>query len=118
MFALNHYYVGKHEMAISLFGDLLRMDLRNVLSDNCQYWIGECLYALGNYEEAITEFERVFAFIRSNKYDHAQTMLGFSYMKLGDQWRAKAEFESLLANYPTSKYTDLARKYLKKLQKL
>lgn len=115
IFALNHYYTQKYEPAISLFTKLLATNGENSLYDNCQYWIGECHFALRKYETALVEFERVLSFERSNKFDDAQIMLAFSLLRLGDNLQARAEFERLLSLYPHSEYSDIAERYVRHL---
>ena len=85
------------------------------LSDNCQYWIGECYYALRNFNQAAVEFEKVFTFPQSNKDPDAQLKLGLCYWNTGNAARAKEEFNRLIVNYPDSEYTIRARSYLSQL---
>jgi len=113
--ALSLYYDRNYNAAIQEFEQLLSMDNKNSLADNCQYWIGESYYGLGNYQEAIIEFEKVFNYTDSNKYDDAQLKLGLCYMKLGDANKARAEFERLLTNYPDSEYITKAEELLSEL---
>lgn len=110
--ALTMYNSHDYRAAIQEFERLLSIDATNSLSDNCQYWIGECYYGLANYNEAIIEFEKVFNHANSNKYDDAQLKLGLCYMQLGDNAKARAEFERLLTNYPDSEYVTKADQYL------
>lgn len=110
--ALNEYKAKNYQNALSDFNELLLSDPNNTLSDNCQYWIGECYYGLGNYNQAIVEFEKVFSFPNSNKNDDAQLKLGVTYLRLGDRDQAREEFNRLLTNYPNSEYTSLAQKYM------
>ncbi len=84
------------------------------MSDNCQYWIGESYYDMGNYEQAIISFEQVFSFTNSNKDDDAQLKLGICYHKLNNQEKAKEEFQRLITYYPDSEYVSIARSYLNK----
>ena len=65
----------KPEQALSIFQKMLAEDDSNDLSDNCQYWIGECYFALGDYQRALAEFELVFDFKNSNKNSYAETMM-------------------------------------------
>ena len=111
-YALSQYNSRDYQKAISDFSELLSIDANNSFSDNCQYWIGECYYGLGNYNQAIVEFEKVFSFPASNKGDDAQLKLGICYLKVGDRQQAQAEFERLLSNYPDSEYIALAQRYL------
>lgn len=113
--ALNQFNSRSYQAALASFMDLIATDPNNSLSDNCQYWIGECYYALGNYNQAIAEFEKVFSFPNSNKTDDAQLKLGLCYMKLGDKQQARAEFERLMSNYPKSEYVSLAQRYIARL---
>lgn len=111
--ALFHQY--RYKEALSVFEDLLARDTNNKYSDNAQYWIGECYYAMGRYREAIMAFEKVFTFRYSNKNDYAQFKIGQSYFKLGEKQRAQQEFQQLLDNYPESELISRAREYLAQL---
>lgn len=113
--ALNLFKSREYQAAITAFSDLLGNDPNNTLSDNCQYWIGECHYGLGRYNQAIAEFEKVFQFPNTNKADDAQLKLGVCNVKLGDRRQARAEFQQLLSTYPDSEYVSLAEKYLARL---
>ena len=109
-------YLNRHyREAIQKFEALLDIDTQNSLSDNCQYWIGECYYGLGNYQQAIIAFEKVFSFPQSNKDDAAQLKLGLCYMRLNDKKRAKAELQKLIDNYPTSEFVSIAKRLITKI---
>ncbi|MCZ6818037.1 MAG: tetratricopeptide repeat protein [Calditrichaeota bacterium] len=113
--ALEEFKARNYRGAIDLFGELLLLDPGNSLSDNCQYWIGESYYGLGQYEQAIVGFEKVFSFARSNKSDDAQLKLGVCYLRLDDKKQALEEFERLLSNFPDSEYRSLGQRYISKL---
>ncbi len=113
--ALGQYQSGRYQESIGLFNALLARSMTHALSDNCQYWIGECYYALRNYRQAIVEFEKVFTFPQSNKDPDSQLKLGLCYWNLGDTARAKEEFNRLLVNFPDSEYSSRARSYLAQL---
>ena len=110
--ALALYNSRRYKEAIRMFDDLLAMNQTNSLVDNCQYWKGECYYAQLDYNQAIIEFEKVFVYSNSNKYDDAQLKLGLCYTKLGNTDRARAEFEKVISNYPDSEYVQRAQYYL------
>ncbi|MFQ5601661.1 MAG: tetratricopeptide repeat protein [bacterium] len=114
-YAINQFNAKSYQEALNAFSELLLSDPNNSLSDNCQYWIGECYYGMVNYNQAITEFEKVFSFPNSNKSDDAQLKLGLCYLKLGDKQQARAEFDRLLSNYPDSEYVALAQRYIGRL---
>jgi len=113
--ALAEYNNRNYKLAIQLFEELLARNASSSLSDNCRYWIGEAYYGLGNFNQAIIEFTKVFSFNNSNKMDDAQLKLGLCYWKLGDRERARQEFERLLSDYPTSEYVAKAEQYISKL---
>ncbi len=113
--ALSLYKARRYKDAIAAFSELLAENPNHSLSDNCQYWIGEAYYGLGNYEQAIAEFEKVYSYPNSNKLDDAIIKLGVTYLKLGNREAARSQFEQLIANYPKSEFVELARSYLAKL---
>lgn len=113
--ALRLYNNRRYAESIAMFDQLLASGSNNSLVDNCQYWKGECYYGMGNYEQAILEFQKVFAFPNSNKYDDAQLKLGLCNMQLNNYERARAEFNKLLREYPSSEYAGQARSYLGRL---
>jgi tol-pal system protein YbgF len=113
--ALNEYYNRNYKTAVQLFEELLAKNEANSLSDNCRYWIGESYYGLGNFNQAIIEFTKVFSFSKSNKADDAQLKLGLCYWRLGDKARARQELERLVNDYPKSEYVSKAEQFLTKL---
>ncbi|KAA3612272.1 MAG: tol-pal system protein YbgF [Calditrichaeota bacterium] len=110
--ALNTYNARRYREAIDQFSALLTENSNHSLADNCQYWIGEAYYGLGNFTQAIAEFEKVYSYSKSNKIDAAILKLGLSYKRIGNTEQAKSQFEQLIANYPKSEYVDQARKHL------
>ncbi|HNR67303.1 MAG TPA: tetratricopeptide repeat protein [bacterium] len=113
--ALQLYETRNYNQALQVFDQLLQSGGDPDLLDNCQYWKGECYYGLQQYHQAIIEFEKVFAFKGSNKVADAQLKLGLCHQKLGNLEKARAEFETLLSNYPDSDYVAQARRYLQNL---
>lgn len=113
--ARTEYEARNYRVAINLFEELLASDQSSSYADNCQYWIGESYYGLGNYTKAIAAFEKVFSFPNSNKNDDAQLKLGICYMAMNEKERAKEEFERLINHYPNSEYVTKARRFLNRL---
>ena len=114
--ALETYRARHYQQAIEKFEVLLSQNRNHSLSDNAQYWIGESYYGLGNYQKAITAFEKVFTFSNSNKDDAAQLKLGLCYMKLNDNAKAREELEKLITDFPASESVGLARRLLNQIQ--
>jgi TolA-binding protein len=99
-----------YQNAIAAFQALLKQNPNNQMADNCQYWIGECYYGLKQYQTAIIEFQKVFAYVQNDKYDDAQLMIAQSYIKTGQDDRARAEFQNFLNNYSESEYLMIAKR--------
>jgi tol-pal system protein YbgF len=106
---LSLFHSRNYKQAIELFESLIASDANNSLSDNAQYWVGECHYALGQYKKAIIDFEKVFTFPKSNKNPDAQFKLGLCYVRLGDGAKAREEFQRLIDVYPESDYVSRAQ---------
>ncbi|HTY60347.1 MAG TPA: tetratricopeptide repeat protein [Bacteroidota bacterium] len=85
------------------------------LVDNCHYWIGESLYGMKKYDEAIKHFETVLGYSGSGKRPYAQLMIGNSYMALGDKAAAKDAYSKLVSTYPSSSLVEKAKEKLAKL---
>ncbi len=113
--ALQQYESGHYRSAILAFRELLTAPQENSLSDNCQYWLGECYYSLREFQQAIVEFRKVFSYKDSNKRDAAQLKIGMSYLELRDKTKAREELNRLIEDYPNSQYIDRARVLLKGL---
>lgn len=113
--ARSEFEARNYNAAIPLFESLLGASAQHSLSDNAQYWIGECHFALGQYNSAIIDFEKVFTFPKSNKLDDAQYKLGLCYLKKGDKTKAREEFDRFLRDYPNSELTSKAEKHLSKI---
>jgi tol-pal system protein YbgF len=109
------YEAKKYRPAIDAFEKLLQSGGDKTLLDNCQYWIGECYYGMNYYNQAIVEFEKVFTYSDTDKYDDAQLKLGLCHLRIGHVEKAKSEFEKLLSNYPESEYVQRAKEYLARL---
>jgi tol-pal system protein YbgF len=111
--ALDDFYVRRFDSAIRKFQTLLQTNDRNELADNCQYWIGECYFAMGRYYEAIAEFQKVYAFAKSNKTPDAQLMIGLAFLKNGEKDMARSELNIVLSFDPRSASAQKAQRYLR-----
>lgn len=105
----------QYDNAITQFQQLLSEFPSGTLADNCQYWIGESYFGLKQYQKAIIEFQKVFAYSKTVKHDDAQLMIGLSYVRLNQNDRARTEFESFLNTYGGSEYTGVAQRYYRNI---
>ena len=73
------------------------------LAANSQYWLGECYYGQRRFQEAIDEFERVFAFYpSSNKVPASLLKIGYSHLELRQPSMARSVFQQLVRTHPQS----------------
>jgi TolA-binding protein len=114
--ALDDFYVRRFDSAIRKFRELIANNDNHPLADNCQYWIGESYFAMGRYYEAVAEFQKVYAFAKSNKTNDAQLMIGIAFMKSGEKDMARAELTMLTSFNPQSDSARKAQKYLRMLE--
>ncbi len=110
--ALNQYFDRNYSKSIEKFQYLLKLSKRHPLSDNCQYWLGENLYSLGKYSEAIEAFKKVAPLGDGNKADAALFKIGMSYLKMSKQDQAVVYFKRLEKEFPKSDLCEKAQQYL------
>jgi len=85
------------------FSSFLRTFPNSSLADNSQYWLGECYYGQRRFQEAIDEFERVFAlYSSSSKVPASLLKIGYSHLELQQPSMARAVFQQLVRTYPQS----------------
>jgi len=83
------------------------------LAGNAQFWIGECFYQEGQYENAILAYEEVIKnFSTNRKVAAAMLKQGFAFANIGDKDAARGILRDVIEKYPG---TDLARAAQKKL---
>ena len=111
--ALNNYFNSAFLEAIQEFRILIEREPTGAYADNAQYWIGECYYSLEDFESAINEFDKVFAFDENNKSDHALFKIAISYQQLGRYLKAQENMEKFIRDYPESELVSQARDFLK-----
>ena len=86
-------------------------------ADNAQYWLGECYYNEGNYEEAILEFQKVVdEYPKGDKVASAILKQGFAFLKLESPTEAKEFFNLVIEKYPKSEEAKKAREKLKTIK--
>ena len=114
--AFDLYYAKDYPQAILKFEELTTKFPSGSYADNCQYWMGECHFAMGNFAKAITSFRKVLTFPETEKADDAQLKLGYCLLRLGERKRAAEEFKKVVSLYPDSEYLERAKEELAKLE--
>ncbi len=101
--AFNLLRVRNYRDAAKQFSAFLRTFPDSPLAANGQYWLGECYYGQRRFQEAIDEFERVFAFYpSSNKVPASLLKIGYSHLELKQPSMARSVFQQLVRTYPQS----------------
>jgi len=104
---------GRYEAAKEEFRKFLKAFPDSEYSDNAQFWIGECDYFQGRYEEAIIEYEAVIQnYPKGNKVPNALLKQALSFLKLGDKSSAKLLLQGVIKDYPNTTPASVARKKL------
>jgi TolA-binding protein len=114
--ALGAFNARQYQRSMNLFRNLLQSPEKNDLRDNCEYWIGEALYGLKKYQEAVEQFTRVVDMKDADKRDAALVMRGNAYLLLHQKTLAQKDFETIINNYPQSEYVTKAKEKLAKLR--
>jgi tol-pal system protein YbgF len=96
-----------YPLAAWQFGEFLRVHPDSSLSDDAQYWIGECHFAQGDYQEAATAFEGAIArYPAGDKVPAAHLKSGLAYLELRMTKEAVLQLRHVIDTYPG---TDEAR---------
>lgn len=106
--ALNATLAGRTTEGIRLFREFLQQYPNGRYAANAEYWIGECLYSQGKYQDALTQFQSVnTAHPRHHKNADALLKAGMTLSRLGDKAGAAEKYRALMAQFPNS---DAARR--------
>jgi len=111
--AYSDYLAGRFDLARAAFAEYLRRYPDTEVSDNAQYWIGECLYATGDFAGAIAEFERVSQkHPKGDKVPAALLKTGVAYSRLRNMDEAKRYYQKVIQRFPKTDEARLARERL------
>ncbi|NOY53939.1 MAG: tol-pal system protein YbgF [Deltaproteobacteria bacterium] len=99
----------KYDPAIRRFRKFIKAYPGHDLSDNAQYWIGECYYGLKKYDEAIIEFEEVVRqYPKGDKVPAALLKEGLAFHELKDNDTARQILKKIVDKYPKSEEAKIA----------
>jgi tol-pal system protein YbgF len=107
------YARGNYDLAIQEYEQYLAAYPETDLSDNAQYWIGECLYSKQKYEEALLAWDELFRrYPASDKLPDARYKKGAALERLGRRSQALIEYRAVANRYPNSEAGRKARERL------
>ena len=107
--ALAKYRSKNFAEAAQDFEALLNSGADEKIAGNCHYWIGESMYGLRRFDEAMKQFETVLGYAGSGKRPAAQFMIGNVYAAQGNKAAAKEAWEKVVSTYPTSDLVEKAK---------
>ena len=107
------YARGNYDLAIQEYTDYLRNYPDTDLSDNAQYWIGECQYSKQKYPEAIEAWDELLRqYPSSDKIPDARFKKGMALERLGRRSQALLEYRFVAERFPNSEAGRKAREKL------
>ncbi|MEZ5331029.1 MAG: tol-pal system protein YbgF [Thermoanaerobaculia bacterium] len=97
------YHQGRYVDAETSFQQFLQGYPGTELTDNAQYWIGECRFARGDFRGSLAAFQMtVDRFPQGNKVADAILKMGDAHQALGESDRARERWEEVRRRFPGS----------------
>jgi len=105
---------GKYDLARQEFQDYLKFYGDTELAPNAQFYLGEIAYKQKQYDQAVTEFDKVLTvYPKSFKIQPAHLRKGMALIELGQKTQGVRELRDVVKRYPNSEEDRLARAKLK-----
>lgn len=118
------YRAADYRRAIDHFEAFLQNHPSSDYADNALFWIGECWFKLGDFEQAVLKFDEVGRrFPDGNKVPDSRYRQGIALLEIGKRTHqestynpaAREIFEKLIEEHPDSERVPEARRQLEKL---
>lgn len=107
---------GKYDLARSEFVDYLKYYSETDLASNAQFYLGEIAYSQKQYEQAVTEYDKVLSnYPKSFKLAPARLKKGMAMIELGQKNPGVRELREVVKRYPGTEEERRARAKLKEL---
>jgi tol-pal system protein YbgF len=104
--------------AKAAFDQFLAAHPRSPLTPNALYWVGEGAFAGGDYQTAISDFDKVAkGWPGHHKAADALYKMAMAQEKAGDAAGARASLERYLKDYPSAELAGVVRQKLETLPK-
>lgn len=114
--AYTDYIKGNFDLAIAGFRQYVTNYPGTQLSDNAQYWIGECFYSQKRYDQAVVEFDKAIqSFPKGDKVPSALLKKGYALLELYRTTDAVDVLQSLIDGHPVSDEARIAKQRLQDL---
>jgi tol-pal system protein YbgF len=110
------YQKGKYREAYRAFEELTRDQENSEAAINARYMMGECLFALKEYDQAILDYQNIITNNpSSSKAPAAMLRQGMAFEKLNDNDTARILYQKLIASYKQSSEATQAQQLLDKM---
>jgi tol-pal system protein YbgF len=107
---------GKYDLARSEFQDYLKYYGDTDLASNAQFYLGEIAYSQRNYDQAVSEYDRVLTnYPKSFKLAPARLKKGMALIEEGQKQAGVRELREVVKRYPGTEEERRARAKLKEL---
>lgn len=107
---------GKYDLARSEFQDYLKHYGNTDLASNAQFYIGEIAYKQKNYQQAVTEYDKVLNnYPKSFKLSSALLHRGLALLELGQKSSGIRDLREVVRRFPGGEDDRFARAKLKEL---
>ncbi|MBI4826454.1 MAG: tol-pal system protein YbgF [Nitrospirae bacterium] len=113
---LEVFLAGKFDDALSSFKDFRKLYPKHALSEDVLYWSGEAYYAKGDYNTAISEFNKVVREYSGRKAPDALLMASSAFIKLNNKQKAEEVLKWIIEKYPETRTAEKAKEKLKEIR--
>jgi tol-pal system protein YbgF len=111
--AWTDYTAGQWALCVTGFDNYLKSFPRSELADEAQFYIAECHFSDGKFNEAVDAYNRVISnYPKGESVPNAYYKRGLTFERLGQQDRARESFETLVKMYPDSDAARMAKQRL------
>lgn len=101
--ALRDYNSGNYPLANQEFSDYIRNFPRNDLASNAQFYLGEILYAQGDYKNAVNSYDAVLTnYPNSFKLSDSLLKKGMAEERLHERVSAERDYRLVVRRFPGS----------------
>ncbi len=115
--AMKQYQAKQYAAAYNTFEQVLAGKPKGDKAAETLFFMGKCLFARGEYDLAILDYQKVISNHAKNRRTPAALLQqGISFEKLTDRETAKIIYKKVLAEYPKSPEAATARQHLNNMQ--
>lgn len=111
--AWTDYTAGQWALCVAGFDNYLRTFPRSELADEAQFYIGECHYSDGKFNEAVDAYNKVVSnYPKGESVPNAYYKRGITFERMNQQDRARESFDTVIKSFPDSDAARLAKQRL------